>query len=62
MSFCTCDLKLGPCKGDHDETENVDVQIESLGERIEIVGITLEVMREKLDSIDQRLALLERLC
>lgn len=62
MSFCTCDLKIGPCKGGHDETENVDVQIESLGERIEIVGITLEVMREKLDSIDQRLALLERLC
>ena len=62
MSFCTCDLTISPCKGDHGETENVDVQIESLGERIEIVGITLEVMREKLDSIDQRLALLERLC
>ncbi len=43
------------------ENENVDVQREILEERIEIVQITLDVLREQIESLDARIALLQRL-
>jgi hypothetical protein len=43
------------------ENENVDVQREVLGEKIEIVQITLDVLREQIESLDARIALLQRL-
>jgi hypothetical protein len=43
------------------ENENVDVQREILGEKIEIVGITLEVLREQIESLDARITMLQKL-
>ena len=43
------------------ENENVDVQVESLGERIEIVQITLDVLREQIESLDARITMLQKL-
>jgi hypothetical protein len=41
-------------------TENVDVQREALGEKIEIVQIGLGVLRERIEELDRKLASLER--
>jgi prefoldin subunit 5 len=43
------------------ENENFDVQRDILGERLEIVEITLQVLREQIESLDARIALLQRL-
>jgi hypothetical protein len=40
------------------EYENIDARIDALLERIELAGIGLEVMREKIESIGDRLTLL----
>jgi hypothetical protein len=61
MSFCTCDLTISPCKGDHGETESVDVQIDRISERIEIAEITNKVIREKIELLDAKLGIVERL-
>ena len=62
MSFCTCDLTVSPCRGGHDvEIENVDVQIDRISERIEIAQIGNQVIREKIDMIDAKLGIVERL-
>jgi hypothetical protein len=37
------------------ESENVDVQIDRLGERIEIVQITVDVIGEKIAMIDRKI-------
>jgi hypothetical protein len=41
------------------EYENIDAHIDALVERIELVGVGLEVMREKIDSIGDRLTILQ---
>jgi hypothetical protein len=41
------------------ESENIDVQIDRIGERIEIMEITLSVLRERIDSIAARLDVLQ---
>ena len=41
------------------ESEGVDVQIDRISERIEILEITNKVLRERIDSIALRLNLLE---
>jgi hypothetical protein len=62
VSFCTCDLTISPCQGGHDvETESVDVQIDRISERIEIAQIGNQVIREKIDMIDAKLGIVERL-
>jgi hypothetical protein len=62
MSFCTCDLTISPCRGGHSsETESVDVQIDRISERIEIAQIGNQVIREKIDMIDAKLGIVERL-
>ena len=43
------------------ENENVDVQREVLGEKIEIVQITLDVLREQIESLDARITMLQKL-
>jgi hypothetical protein len=40
----------------------VDAAIDSVGERIELVGIALAVYREKLDELDRKLSDLEKIC
>ena len=41
------------------EYENIDAHIDALAERIELAGIGLEVMREKIESIGDRLTILQ---
>lgn len=41
------------------EPENVDASIDALLERIELVGIELDVLKEGLDSLSDRLTLLQ---
>ena len=40
----------------------VDAAIDSVGERIELVGIALAVYQEKLDELDRKLSDLEKIC
>jgi signal transduction histidine kinase len=41
------------------EYENIDASIDALAERIELAGIGLSVMREKIESIGDRLTILQ---
>jgi hypothetical protein len=41
------------------EYENIDARIDALAERIELAGIGLSVMREKIESIGDRLTILQ---
>jgi len=41
------------------EPENVDASIDALLERIELVGVELEVLRERTASLSDRLTLLQ---
>lgn len=41
------------------ESESVDVQIDRISERIEILEITNKVLRERIDSIALRISLLK---
>jgi hypothetical protein len=41
------------------EYENIDARIDALAERIELAGIGLDVMREKIESIGDRLTILQ---
>lgn len=43
------------------ENENVDVQIERISERIEIAEITNKVIRERIELLDAKLSMVERL-
>ena len=65
MTFCTCDLTISPCKGGHGEdsveVENVDVQIDRISERIEMLEIANKVYREHIESIALRINLLKGL-
>ena len=41
------------------EYENIDARIDALAERIELAGSGLSVMREKIESIGDRLTILQ---
>ena len=41
------------------EYENIDARIDALAERIELAGIGLSVMREKIESIENRALLFD---
>jgi hypothetical protein len=60
MTFCNCDLTISPCKGGHGE-DSVDVQIDRISERIEILEITNKVLRERIESLAFRINLLKGL-
>lgn len=60
MTFCTCDLTIAPCRGGHGD-ESVDVQIDRISERIEILEIANKVYREHIESIALRINLLKGL-
>lgn len=60
MTFCTCDLTISPCRGGHGE-ESVDVQIDRISERIEILEIANKVYREHIEFIALRINLLKGL-
>jgi|LauGreDrversion4_2_1035121.scaffolds.fasta_scaffold43128_6 hypothetical protein len=60
MTFCNCDLTISPCKGGHGE-DSVDVQIDRISERIEMLEIANKVYREHINSIALRINLLKGL-
>ena len=44
----------------NNEHDEIDARIDALAERIELTGIGLDVMREKIESIGDRLTILQR--
>ena len=48
-----------PCKCCTPKPETVDASIDALLERLELLGVEFQVLREKIDDLDGRLTLLQ---